>query len=106
MKERISIHKDNEGEILGISINPAENSETQMHEFAVKNLKHAGKAEEFLLFRRGQGLIHVTPGDLLDLRLMYKHGDFPEIIAEGFLQELNNSKRVTKAPARKTQTSS
>lgn len=103
-ERRISVHKDREGQITAVSINPSLNSEPQLHELSVKNLEHAGKKEEFLFFRRGKALIHVTPEDVLDLRLMYKLGDNPDILADGFTEEMDLSKRVTKVPARKTKT--
>ncbi|HZQ29694.1 MAG TPA: hypothetical protein VFA93_01280 [Patescibacteria group bacterium] len=107
MTERpIFIHTNREGQIVGVSINPDLLSEPELHEFATRTLKHTAKKEELLFFRRGQGLAHVTPDDLLDLRLMFKLGDNPEILADGLTEEMDMSKRVTKVPARKTATSS
>lgn len=104
-ERRVSMHVDRRGEVLGVSIDPDLHSEPQLDEFTTRTLEHGGIREEILLFRRGKGLAHITADDLHDLRLMFKHGDYPDVLIEGVSEEFRKSKRVTKKPA-KTTTSS
>lgn len=95
-ERRISIHTNQEGRAVGISIDPSLHTESALEEIATRTLQHGANQEEILLFRRSSGLTHVTHEDLLDLRLMFRLGDNPQLIIDRVTEELKSSRRATK----------